>query len=61
VQWTVESFLEMRDTSTAARYLRATDAAGWERFRETVVREFRGRFHDPVEQTWTAWIAVGTK
>jgi SAM-dependent methyltransferase len=59
VQWTIDSFLEMRDTSTASRYLRAVDPAAWPRFRDAVAREFQARFQDPLVTTLSAWIAVG--
>jgi len=59
-RWTIDSFLEMRDTSTAARFLRHTDPPAWERFRDAVAVEFRERFRDPIELSWTAWIEVGS-
>jgi SAM-dependent methyltransferase len=56
----IATFLEMRETSTVARYARTrVDDAGWARFREAVADEFTSRFRDPIDHTWTAWIAVG--
>ena len=62
IRMTIATFLEMRETSTAARFLRTrVDPAGWERFREAAAREFEARFRDPVDVDRTVWIAVGRK
>ncbi|HEX6971705.1 MAG TPA: hypothetical protein VF234_05765, partial [Limnochordia bacterium] len=62
IHLTVAVFLEMRETSTAGRFLRArVEGAVWERFREEVAGEFAARFRDPVTLARTAWIAVGRK
>jgi SAM-dependent methyltransferase len=58
---TLDQFLAMRETSTSARYLRQTDSAAWERFRQTIAAEFQGRFRDPVAFTQRALIATGVR
>jgi SAM-dependent methyltransferase len=61
IEMTVESFLAMRETSTAARYLRRSDPTAWERFRGMAAEEFQRRFRDPVVFTHRAWIATGSR
>ena len=62
IPMTIATFLEMRETSTEARFLRARASdAEWERWRETVAAEFAGRFRDPIDHSRTAWIVVGRK
>ena len=62
IPMTIATFLEMRETSLMARFLRArVDDAGWQRFRETVRAEFHQRFRDPIDHARTAWIVVGRR
>lgn len=62
IPMTLATYLEMRETSTAARFLRTRlDGDGWERFREAAARELHARFRDPIDLARTAWIAVGRK
>jgi ubiquinone/menaquinone biosynthesis C-methylase UbiE len=62
IPMTITGFLEMRETSHAARFLRARagdDAVA--RFQEAVAQEFAARFQDPIDHTRTAWVVVGRK
>jgi SAM-dependent methyltransferase len=62
IPMTIGRFLEMRETSHSARFLRARAGdEAWRRFRETVAAEFAARFRDPIDHSRTAWIAVGRK
>lgn len=62
ISMTIATFLEMRETSTEARFLRARASdSEWERWRESVREEFAARFRDPIDHTRTAWIVVGRK
>lgn len=59
---TIAGYLEMRETSHAARFLRSRagdDAVA--RFQEAVAGEFASRFRDPIDHTLTAWVVVGRK
>lgn len=61
IEMAAASFLEMRETSTPARYLRRTDPAAWERFRESVASEFQRQFRGPVVFTHRALIATAVR
>jgi len=58
----IAEFLDMRETSAQARFIRGTvDAQEWDRFRHDVSAEFYKRFRDPIEHTRDAYVATGTK
>ena len=61
MEMTVSSFLEMRETSVSARFLRSTDPAAWDRFRETIAAEFDRRFQSPVLLRYRALIATARR
>jgi len=62
VSMSMSDFLDIRDTTIEARFMRkALGAESWQKFRERVSDEFSRRFIDPLEYTSQAYIAVGTK
>jgi ubiquinone/menaquinone biosynthesis C-methylase UbiE len=59
---TIEDYLAGREASAMGRFLKATlGETLWQRFRAQVEETFRQRFRDPLGDTETALIAVGTK
>jgi hypothetical protein len=62
VRRTIGQFLETAEISAAGRFLRRTLAASqWERLRASAVAELQARCHDPYEQVYRAYVALGTK
>lgn len=60
--WSIDDYLAGRETSAAGRFLRdMLGDASWERFRQRVSEEFRGRFSDPIGDTSDVLLAIGTK
>jgi ubiquinone/menaquinone biosynthesis C-methylase UbiE len=61
-QMSIADFLEMRETSLQARYMRGVlDLQQWEQFKREVSAAFYKRFSDPIEHTGDVHIATGVK
>lgn len=62
IRMTIAEFLDTRETSLQARFMRQTmDAKRWEQFKQTLSAEFYARFKDPIEHAGDVHIAIGTK
>lgn len=58
----IADFLSLRETSTQARYMQSTmPPEQWRRFTNSVSRDFRSRFSDPLEVGRDVHLAVGMK